>query len=216
MAKVQSDQAKATESWGNVTVRYATMVGDAMGEAMSDFITGAKSGKAALADFVAGLLKTAAQLLTRWLSLFAIFSVVGDPTLAARNASAAVFGAYDGKVNLKKAQGGFIAGPGTGTSDSIPAMLSNGEYVVRAAAVRKIGVPTLNALNRGRTHFAEGGYVGKEPAATSVSAGNNITLQVSALDAASFASYLRGAGGRVLKQFLFDNGREFATESEVW
>ena len=215
MAKAQIDQAKATESWGNVTVRYATMVGDAMGNAMYDFISGAKSGKDALADFVSGLLKAAAQLLTRWISLFAIFSIVGDPALAARNASAAVFGAYDGKVNLKKAEGGFISGAGTSMSDSIPAMLSNGEYVIRAAAVRNIGVPTLNALNTGRYRFANGGLVGSQ-GFRAPNFDNNLTLNVNAIDAASFTSYLRGAGGRVLKQFLFDSGREFATESGVW
>jgi tape measure domain-containing protein len=59
------------------------------------------------------------------------------------------------------ASGGMISGPGTGTSDSIPAMLSNGEYVINAEAVRRIGVPRLNALNSGiMPHFAGGGYVG--------------------------------------------------------
>ena len=59
-----------------------------------------------------------------------------------------------------KAGGGFITGPGTATSDSIPAMLSDGEYVINADAVRKIGVPTLNAINTGAvSRFAQGGYV---------------------------------------------------------
>jgi hypothetical protein len=76
------------------------------------------------------------------------------------------------------ASGGHIRGPGTSTSDSIPAWLSDNEFVVRAAAVRKYGVGLLNAINRGnfkmpkfsmgglnmvapapRTHFAEGGSV---------------------------------------------------------
>ncbi len=47
-----------------------------------------------------------------------------------------------------KATGGFIRGAGTGTSDSIPAMLSNGEYVIRAAAVQAIGTPTLDKINK--------------------------------------------------------------------
>lgn len=47
------------------------------------------------------------------------------------------------------AQGGLVQGPGTGQSDSIPAMLSNGEFVMRAAAVRNIGLPALGALNKG-------------------------------------------------------------------
>ena len=53
------------------------------------------------------------------------------------------------------AAGGLIRGPGTGTSDSIPAWLSNGEFVVNAAAVRRLGTGFLNALNG----FALGGLV---------------------------------------------------------
>jgi hypothetical protein len=44
--------------------------------------------------------------------------------------------------------GGRVSGPGTGTSDSIPAMLSNGEYVIRASAVQAIGTPMLDSINR--------------------------------------------------------------------
>jgi hypothetical protein len=67
------------------------------------------------------------------------------------------------------AGGGLITGPGTSTSDSISARLSTGEFVVRAAAVREIGVPELTRMNRGlhvpgirgmsTPSFAEGGLV---------------------------------------------------------
>jgi hypothetical protein len=61
---------------------------------------------------------------------------------------------------LHNADGGYISGPGTGTSDSIPAMLSNGEFVVRAGAVKALGVGTLNQLNQAdRMKFADGGLV---------------------------------------------------------
>lgn len=59
----------------------------------------------------------------------------------------------------KHASGGLINGPGTGTSDDIPAKLSNGEYVVRAAAVKQYGVGMLNAINWQR--YAAGGPVRK-------------------------------------------------------
>jgi tape measure domain-containing protein len=57
------------------------------------------------------------------------------------------------------AEGGKVSGPGTGTSDSIPAMLSNGEFVINAkAASRNLGL--LNAINTGSLRkFAEGGLV---------------------------------------------------------
>ena len=46
---------------------------------------------------------------------------------------------------------GFVAGKGTTTSDSIPARLSNGEYVLPADTVRAVGVEALDAL-RESTH----------------------------------------------------------------
>ncbi|PZE71780.1 phage tail tape measure protein [Curtobacterium sp. MCPF17_018] len=60
-------------------------------------------------------------------------------------------------VFKNKASGGPIYGPGTATSDSIPAMLSNGEYVVKASSVDKYGVAFLDRVNAGM--FAAGGIV---------------------------------------------------------
>lgn len=48
------------------------------------------------------------------------------------------------------ARGGYVAGPGTGTSDSIDAKLSNGEFVVTAEATRRYGRATLDAMNDNR------------------------------------------------------------------
>jgi len=48
--------------------------------------------------------------------------------------------------------GGNVSGPGTPTSDSIPAMLSDGEYVIRASAVDAYGVETFDALNAQKFH----------------------------------------------------------------
>ena len=58
------------------------------------------------------------------------------------------------------ASGGLVEGPGTGTSDDVPADLSDGEYVLRAAAVKRLGVKFLDGLNRGKVQrFANGGRV---------------------------------------------------------
>lgn len=50
----------------------------------------------------------------------------------------------NGGVNA--ANGGHISGPGTGTSDSIPARLSDGEYVIPADVVEKVGVEFFDML----------------------------------------------------------------------
>lgn len=47
------------------------------------------------------------------------------------------------------AEGGHVTGPGTGTSDDIPAWLSNDEFVTRSAVVRQPGaLPFLEDFNR--------------------------------------------------------------------
>lgn len=63
------------------------------------------------------------------------------------------------------ASGGAVDGPGSSTSDSIPARLSDGEFVMRASARSGIGDGMLNYMNRyGRLPgfgFASGGPVGQ-------------------------------------------------------
>ncbi|EEY09676.1 phage tape measure protein [Mannheimia haemolytica serotype A2 str. OVINE] len=59
------------------------------------------------------------------------------------------------------AKGGHVQGPGTGTSDSILARLSNNEFVMTSRTVDHYGVGFLNALNQRRLpKFANGGHVG--------------------------------------------------------
>lgn len=70
------------------------------------------------------------------------------------------------------ASGGFVSGSGNGTSDSIPARLSNGEFVMQASAVQKFGSGFMHALNSGRmpgnghktAGFARGGSAGMQAA----------------------------------------------------
>lgn len=65
--------------------------------------------------------------------------------------------------------GGIVTGPGTPTSDSVPAMLSRREFVIRAAAVDHYGPSLLHALNAKRVPrdllpgFADGGTLRAEP-----------------------------------------------------
>ena len=117
------------------------------------------------------------------------------------------------------ASGGYISGPGTSTSDSIPAMLSNGEYVINADAVSRVGAPLLDAINQGRSirHFASGGLVsGSGGGGIILKAGSPINLNVSALDASSFMDFLRNGGGNAIKQLLLDNDRDYTGSTGVW
>lgn len=175
--------------------------------AITDWITGAKSFGDAM--------KSVLQQLISQLIQAALYATI----VAACTGGGGGFAArWKGAFGKAFATGGSVDGPGTGTSDSIPAMLSNGEYVLNAQAVDRLGVPFLNGLNTGRLRgFASGGLVGSGGAynrtasvgSSSSSTSNSITLNVSALDASSFADFLARGGMQVLKQATLDDNRNF-------
>ena len=142
----------------------------------TNVLTGAKSFGNAMMDLVNSILKEimssiakmmAARVVNQFLSMFmpgfsggGAFSATGGRTLLGN--MPALIRPPGG------ATGGYITGPGSGTSDSVPAWLSNGEYIMSAAAVSRLGIPFLNALNRGSApHYAKGGVVGGSGSASS-------------------------------------------------
>nr|DAF89106.1 MAG TPA: Tail tape measure [Myoviridae sp. cttp71] len=75
----------------------------------------------------------------------------------------AIAGAFSSGT-VAAATGGYIRGPGTSTSDSIPARLSNGEFVVKADSVSHYGVGFMHAINRRQLRsFSQGGPVSVPP-----------------------------------------------------
>lgn len=89
------------------------------------------------------------------------------------------------------ATGGHIRGPGTGTSDSILARLSDGEFVMRAAAVERYGVGFMDAVNRmALPRFAAGGPAGAAGAAGAAPVAGSIVIQNLNLPAVSNARQL--------------------------
>ena len=98
---------------------------------------------------------------------------IGDiPAFKPTKAEIAAYARYLADNPDAHADGGLISGPGTGTSDSISARLSDGEYVVKAAAVKKYGTGFLQRVNQMRLaggglvrKFAGGGPVSGAPAA---------------------------------------------------
>lgn len=175
--------------------------------AITDWITGAQS----FGDAMKSILK---QLIAQLIQAAIYATIVASCTGGGGGFAARWKGAFGKGL----ATGGSVDGPGTGTSDSVPAMLSNGEYVLNAQAVDRLGVPFLNGLNTGRLRgFASGGLVGSggaynRPASVgsfSSSTSSSITLNVSALDASSFADFLARGGMQVLKQATLDDNRNF-------
>jgi len=123
--------------------------------ALEQFVT---TGKGSFSEFTASILADMAKIALRQAEM-QIFQSIGMTAFS----TGGEVGHY--------ADGGHISGPGSGTSDSIPAMLSNGEFVVKADAASKHR-SLLEAINSGHmSHFATGGPVGNAPA--SFSGGDN-------------------------------------------
>lgn len=138
-------------------------------------------------------------------------------------------GHKDGGLIRKFSTGGNVKGEGTSTSDSIPAMLSNGEFVVKASAVRKYGTGFLNAVNNGNftklhmpvARFADGGSIMKEASdstsrgiesfanniGTNISNTNNISIGLVRDDDAIIANFLHSSKGQ---KYLLDFNRKNA------
>ncbi len=207
------EDQKAKINTINSMQQYGNSLAKDFASGISDWITGAKS----FGDVMRSVLESLIQkLIQAAMYALIIASVTGG------SFKANFFKAFGNGF----ATGGSVDGPGTGTSDSIPAMLSNGEYVLNAQAVDRLGVPFLNGLNTGRLRgFASGGLVGSGgvvgyKAERGSNGGQvqsvNLSMHVSAMDASSFSDFLNRGGLDVVKQALFDSNRNFASEAGVW
>ncbi|HBP1626194.1 TPA: phage tail protein [Pseudomonas aeruginosa] len=117
----------------------------------------------------------------------------------------------------KFAGGGLVSGPGSAISDSIPARLSAGEYVVRAAAVRQVGVAFLDSLNGlsvgprfkgGELAFAAGGLVPEVKVPPAQPQMNQAVRIVNSIDPGVTHDHLQSpAGERVIVNIIGRNAR---------
>lgn len=147
----------------DVATKIDGAIQDGLAESFTGIIDGSKSAAQAFGDFGRSVLATIQKLLAQKLaeSLFGNLFKAGAGT--GSGLGSMISGLFKGF-----AVGGFVSGPGTSTSDSIPARLSAGEFVVNARAVSRVGVAFLDALNgissgpqvrTGRLAFANGGFV---------------------------------------------------------
>lgn len=181
----------------------------ALAQFFMDVSSGTKSVKDAFRDMALSVIQALQQMLAQMMAfaaMKAMFGAFGMPIPAT---------GFSGGGAVKAAGGGFIKGQGTGTSDSIPAWLSNGEFVVRATVVKRPGVlEHLKELNRGMVQpsirqtggirkFAEGGLVsaggGKSSLDSSLTVGLEQGLVLKELSSPE--------GQRVLVRLLGQNKR---------
>ncbi|MGC7559593.1 tape measure protein [Pasteurella sp. PK-2025] len=166
MPGAQGQQARAMLDQMKLKITELKTAGNDLEKAFKDGLTqgiqssllGLAQGTMTLKDAVKNLALTIvnsmAQIAAQQLAMQATSAIGG------------FIGAAGGAVAA--ATGGYITGPGTGTSDSIPARLSNGEYVIRAASVSRYGVDFLHAINRGQLRkYSTGGLVSMPKVASS-------------------------------------------------
>ncbi len=76
-----------------------------------------------------------------------VWTLVAQIAVGIATVTASITQAISAINSAKFAKGGLVTGPGTGTSDSVPAQLSNGESVMTASATALFS-PLLSALNQ--------------------------------------------------------------------
>lgn len=150
--------AYVSELFNQLLAFFAGLPGQfgAIVQAVADAI---KAGFKGAYDYVAGLftdlLSWAKSKLQPIIDMLRLIKSLGG---SVGGAEASTGGQFAG--------GGSVSGPGTTTSDSIPAWLSRGEFVMRAKAVARYGSAFMHAINRGQLNlsdiagFAMGGHVG--------------------------------------------------------
>ena len=110
------------------------------------------------------------------------------------------------------AEGGLIKGPGGPKDDRIPAMLSHGEFVVKADAVSSFGAHNLEAINRGLKvpslsqlalpKFADGGLVGN---AAGLGSSGSIKMGIGLDDGLILKHLSSKAAGRIILDHITNN-----------
>lgn len=173
MAKVEAATAKAADSQAQMQ-ELQGFLGQQVQGVFSGLLSGAMTVEDALQRVIASLAEAALQA--------ALFGngPLGGLFGGGAGLLGAVFGLKSGGPVAGYASGGHVRGPGTGRSDSIPAMLSNGEYVINARSTAKHRA-LLDAINSGTLPaFADGGPVGRArqtgSTGATASAGQNITI----------------------------------------
>lgn len=188
---------KRMEEWRNDTKDMGKVLGtvltDSLGKAADIFASAVANWDGTWKGFVKSIasgFRQLAQQIIQQLIQIAIMRVMAGLGLgaaggaggvntaargAATNAAAtSMAGVGSATAGIRFATGGLVSGPGTAMSDSIPAMLSNGEFVIPASSVRRFGVDFFESLRKGQMpmrRYAMGGMV--TPTASSVSTSNS-------------------------------------------
>lgn len=197
LTKIREDIGTFSTAAADATITFVQGIGNVFVDAISKW-DGTFSGFfKSLASGFKSLVSQVLQELTRMLVMQAVMQIFGSMfgSLAKGNPTSFFGKLAAGFGNpVKKAAGGLIRGSGSGTSDSIPAMLSNGEYVMPAASVRKYGASffeSLRSLAAPSPAFAYAGMGGNTNNATTFNNSFNINVGGGSGDSRQTASMIQ-------------------------
>lgn len=184
MEKMLADQKALAEKWAGIWDQASDKVVSVFSDSVGDAFLGVLEGNIeAVKDAVKNLIKEMVILAAKSAILSAFQSSTPGGAIPAA---------------LGFATGGYVSGPGTATSDSIPARLSNGEYVVKTAAVNHWGVGFMEAINNMKTpaqsrpqKFAAGGLA----SSSSQSSGQQPIRIINFTDPSEVEAVMAGAAG---------------------
>jgi hypothetical protein len=149
--KAAEDERKAQERSTAMSIQSAQQLAGALGELAE--AAGADAGVVAMlaiaesaAAMGAALHKAFSSSATVWDGIAGAVAAISTITTIITQIKSLNSSAEEERSKYRYASGGLVTGPGTGTSDSIPAMLSNGEAVMTAQAVNDWGA-MLSAMN---------------------------------------------------------------------
>lgn len=156
------DQERMKELLEQTTVVLNKTLGPAFDTLFTNILEGSGNAFKAFGDAIKQMLVQLGAAILKAALFSAILSVIsGGASNVAGGKSFMDLFAPSMKSITGFASGGSISGPGTSTSDSILARVSNGEYIMNANAVSKFGASFFDGLNSGRLpKFASGGPVG--------------------------------------------------------
>lgn len=199
---------------------------DGFVNAFESIIEGTQSVGVAFQNLAADVLKAVASMILKLLVLQAIvltLKALGVPTELLGLASGANRGGLIGRDErvVRRAGGGFIPGRGP-NRDTVPALLTKGEFVHRRAAVDYYGVRAMEAINArlipraalagfgaaasvaaATTGFNSGGEVGPAPSPVAAVAPAVLVASEQSMER------LIAGGPNALLQFLRDNRGKF-------
>lgn len=171
LIKWKSSLPSLKQAIGENLIQSIYNIGDVFGNAVAQWDGTAKGFFKSLAQGFKQMIQQIIAELIRLMVVKAIMNLIGSLAGSAIGGAAGGTGSLAGHgagVPAGMASGGFVSGKGTSTSDSIAAMLSNGEFVMSAKAVKNWGKGFFENLNSmsPQMAFAGGGYVGGSGSST--------------------------------------------------